>query len=245
VLPDGFTLDHFATVLNDPRVLAAIGRSIVLASVVTIVDVALVVPAAYWARVRNRRVRPLIEIGAAIPFALPYLVIGFGILRVTNDFAPWAQRTFGLLVVAQAAVAFPFLYWAVDAAMGASRIEILSEAAETCGARGRQIVLRILLPAIRVGVVTGAIVVWATSLGEFALAQVLAGPAYETLPLWQSGALLDPTSGRPNDLAVTTLLSFMILFVLSAVLVIGSRGAIPRLLPGGGRGGGAAGGEQA
>ena len=236
ILPDGYTLEHVVKVFTDPRVTASIMRSVVLASLVTVVDIVLVVPAAYWARVRNHRLRPLIELGAAIPFALPYLVIAFGILRMTSDLAPSVQHTFGLLLVAQAAVAFPFLYWAIDGSMAASGIERLSEAAEVCGARGWQIVQRVLLPAIRVGIVTGGILVWATSFGEFALAQVLVGPAFETLPLWQSGALLDPTAGRPNDLAVTTVMSFVLLFALAVVLVVWNRGATPKLLPGGAAG---------
>lgn len=238
ILPDGYTLDHVAKVLTDARVTAAIYRSVLLATLVAVIDIAIVVPAAYWARIRNRRLRPLIEIGAAIPFALPYLVIAFGILRMTSDILPGVQHTFGLLLLAQAAVAFPFLYWAVDGSMASSGIERLSEAAETCGARGWQIIWRVLLPNIKVGVVTGGILVWATSFGEFALAQILVGPSFETLPLWQSGALLDPTAGRPNDLAVTTVMSFVLLFLLSVVMVVWSRGATPRLLPGGAAGGG-------
>jgi putative spermidine/putrescine transport system permease protein len=231
LLPDAFTLDHFARVLNDGRILAAFGRSFLLATVVTTIDILIVVPAAYWARVRNPRITPLLAIGAAIPFALPYVVIAFGIDRLVGDFLPSVQNTLAVLVVAQAAIAFPFFYWAVDASMAAAGIARLSEAAETCGARPRQIVRRIVLPAIRVGVITGSVLVFATSFGEFALAQVLVGSGFETLPLWQADAMLQ-TTGRFNDLAVTTVLSFVLLFVLSALLVTWNRGQTVRLLPG-------------
>jgi putative spermidine/putrescine transport system permease protein len=231
LLPDAFTLDHFARVLNDGRILAAFGRSFLLAIVVTTIDILIVVPAAYWARVRNPRITPLLAIGAAIPFALPYVVIAFGIDRLVGDFLPSVQNTLAVLVVAQAAIAFPFFYWAVDASMAAAGIARLSEAAETCGARPRQIVRRIVLPAIRVGVITGSVLVFATSFGEFALAQVLVGSGFETLPLWQADAMLQ-TTGRFNDLAVTTVLSFVLLFVLSALLVTWNRGQTVRLLPG-------------
>jgi putative spermidine/putrescine transport system permease protein len=231
ILPDGYTLDHYVTVFADPRILASIVRSLVLAVLVTIIDIAIVVPAAYWARVRNPRIRPIVEVGAAIPFALPYLVIAYGILKTTGAVMPSLQHTFGLLLIAQVAICFPFLYWAVDGAMSASNILRLSEAAETCGARPWQVIWRVVLPAIRIGIASGGILVFAASFGEFALAQVLVGPSFETLPLWQSGALLDPTSGRPNELAVTTVLSFVLLFVLSALLVAWNRGGVARLLP--------------
>jgi putative spermidine/putrescine transport system permease protein len=233
ILPDGFTLDHYASVFGDPRILGAFARSLILATIVTAIDIVVVVPAAYWARVRNPRITPLLVVGAAIPFALPYVVIAFGIDRIIGEFAPSIQNTLAILVVGQAAIAFPFFYWAVDAAMAAAGIERLSEAAETCGARPRQVIRRIVLPAIRVGIITGSVLVFATSFGEFALAQVLVGAAFETLPLWQADAMLQ-TTGRFNDLAVTTVLSFLLLFVLATVLVAWNRGQTLRLLPGGG-----------
>lgn len=233
ILPDGYTLDHFATVFTEPRIVAAIARSLILAFVVTLVDIAIVLPAAYWSRVRNKRIRPLIEVGAAIPFVLPFLVIAFGIDRLVGMLAPSFQNTIWILILGQAAVAFPFLYWSVDGAMSAAGIERLSEAAETCGARPRQIVLRIVIPAIRVGIVTGSILVFATSFGEFSLAQVLVGAGFETLPLWQADALLQ-TTGRFNDLAATTILSFGLLVVLAAILVAWGRGQAAQAAPGGG-----------
>jgi putative spermidine/putrescine transport system permease protein len=231
ILPDGYTIDHLAAVFNDPRILGAFGRSLLLATVVTVIDILIVVPAAYWARVRNRRIRPLVEVGAAIPFALPYVVIAFGIDRIVGELVPGIQNTLGVLIVGQAAIAFPFFYWAVDGSMAAAGIERLSEAADTCGARPHQTILRVVLPAVRTGVITGAILVFATSFGEFALAQILVGAAFETLPLWQADALLQ-TTGRFNELAVTTVISFVLLFLLAALLVVWGRGQSLRLVPG-------------
>jgi len=231
ILPDGYTLDHYLAVVSDERILGAFGRSMVLATMVTVVVIVVVVPAAYWARIRNPRIKPLIEVGAAIPFALPFVVIAFGIDRIVGMLIPGVQNTFGVLLVGSAAIAFPFFYWAVDGAMSAAGIERLSEAAETCGARPHQTVVRVILPAVRTGVITGAILVFATSFGEFALAQILVGAAFETLPLWQADALLQ-TTGRFNDLAVTTVVSFVLLFLLAALLVIWGRGQTLRLVPG-------------
>jgi len=233
ILPDGYTFDHFATVFTEPRIVAAIARSLVLSFVVTLLDIVIVLPAAYWSRVRNKRIRPLIEVGAAIPFVLPFLVIAFGIDRLVGMVTPSFQNTIWILILGQAAVAFPFLYWSVDGAMSAAGIERLSEAAETCGARPRQIVWRIVIPSIRVGIVTGSILVFATTFGEFSLAQVLVGAGFETLPLWQADALLQ-TTGRFNDLAATTILSFGLLVVLAAVLVWWGRGQTAQAVPGGG-----------
>src|SRR5690349_10684561 len=57
VLPDGYTLQHWTSWTSDTRLLTSIVRSLGLGAAVVVVDVALVVPAAYWARVRNPHIR--------------------------------------------------------------------------------------------------------------------------------------------------------------------------------------------
>ncbi len=224
ILPDGYTLEHYVAVFLDPRIQGAVLRSIALAVLVTLIDLALVIPAAYWSRIRNPRIRPIVEIGAAIPFALPWVVVGFGIDRLVGIYLPSIQSTFPVLVLAQAAIAFPFFYWAIDGAMAAAGIARLVEAAETCGAAAHQTLLRVVLPVIRGGIATGTVLVFAVSFGEFALAQILVGSAFDTLPLWQAQALLR-TDGPQNELAVTTVIVFVVLFILATWLVTrGGRG---------------------
>jgi putative spermidine/putrescine transport system permease protein len=235
VLPDGYTLEWWQETLANPRIQSAFSTSIMLATLTAIVDIAVVVPAAYWSRVRNPRIRPVVELAAAIPFALPYIVIAFGLMQFSGMVAPQYQGTFALLVAGHAAIAFPFVYWAVDGAMSAAGIEHLSETAETCGASPFQIVRRIVLPNISPGLVTGGLLSFAASFGEFAMAQII-GRGLDTVPLWSAEMIrsYSDTAGSYNRLAVVTLLTFLLLFVLSAVVVYWNRGQTVRLLPGAG-----------
>jgi putative spermidine/putrescine transport system permease protein len=225
VLPDGYTLDHFVTAFSDPRLVAAFARSFALAAGAVAIDILVVVPAVYWARVRNPRIRPLLEVAAAIPFALPYLVIAFGVLTLygSNPITARFNNTVAELFLAHAAICFPFMYWAVDGAMAAAGIERLSEAAEVCGATPWRIIRSVIAPNILPGLVSGGILVFATSFGEFAVAQVLIGGSFETVPLWQADALYS-TNPRFDELAVSTVAVFILLFVLSALVVRASGG---------------------
>ncbi|HEY8867973.1 MAG TPA: ABC transporter permease subunit [Candidatus Limnocylindrales bacterium] len=234
ILPDGYTLTHWQVTFANPRIVAAFLRSIGLATAAVVLDILLVVPAVYWSRVRNRRIRPVLEVAAAIPFALPYLVVAFGILTLfgngpTGPITAKLINTPFLLAFGHAAIAFPFLYWAVDGAMAAADVEGLSEAAETCGATSVQIIRRVVAPNITPGLVAGGILVFATSLGEFAMVQLLAGGGFETVPLFQADAL-QATVGRLDELAVTTFVTFVILFVLSAGVVYFNRGRVIQAL---------------
>jgi putative spermidine/putrescine transport system permease protein len=235
VLPDGYTLDWWRATLSDPQIRTAFSTSVTLATLTALIDIAVVVPAAYWSRVRNARIRHVVEVTAALPFALPYIVIAFGLMQFSGVVAPQFQGTFPLLVAGHSAIAFPFVYWAVDGAMAAAGIERLSETAEACGASPVQTLRRVVLPNISAGIVTGGLLSFAASFGEFAMAQII-GRGMDTVPLWSAQMIrsYSDTAGSYNRLAVVTLLTFAVLFVLSAVVVYWNRGQTVRLLPGAG-----------
>ncbi len=234
VLPAGYTFDHWAAAFGDPRLVAAFGRSFGLALGAAVLDALLVVPAVYWSRVRNPRIRTVLQVSAAIPFALPYLVIAFGILTLYggNPITAQLNNTLPELVLAHAAICFPFMYWAVDAAMSAAGIERLAEAAEACGAGPAQAIRRVIVPNVLPGLVSGGILVFATSFGEFAVVQVLIGGSFETVPLWQADALYS-TNPRFDELAASAVATFGLLFLLSAIVVAADRRWASRLRRGG------------
>ncbi|NUR82632.1 MAG: ABC transporter permease subunit [Nonomuraea sp.] len=225
-LPDGYTLSHWLGVFAKPDVVSALWRSLLLSAVVVAIDVLLVVPAAYWSVVHNPRIGSLVQTIAVIPFAVPWVVVGAGIQLVTKSVAPELFGTFWLLAASTAAIAFPFMYRAVESSLLAAGAVQLHEAAATCGANSAQTLVRVIFPVIRNGVVSGSLLVIATAMNEFALAKILVGVSYETLPLWSARQFVSRTLGDPNALAVVTIFTFGLLFALSALVVWLGRGRV-------------------
>lgn len=231
MLPDWYTLSHWQTALTEERLLMSLWRSTWMAIAVLILDVLIVVPAVYWQRVRNPRIRTLTELSAAIPFVLPFVVIAFGVLKLMSATAPRLLGTPWIIWLGHAAIAFPFLYWAVDGAMSAANVVRLNEAAQICGATPVQTLRYVVIPNIGAGLAAGGMLVFATSFGEFALVQILAGARFENVSLY-SLALLQQTTSQAEKLAVLTIITFVVLFVISVGVVYANRGQIGRLLPG-------------
>lgn len=225
-LPDGYTLDYWLTTFADDRAANAVLTSVSLSTLTTILTLALVIPAVYWARTVNPRVRAALETAAAIPFALPFLVIGLALLQFSGMVAPALQGTYPLLVGAYVAITFPFVYWAIDGAMAAAGVERLSQAAEVCGASRRQTIWRVVLPNIRSGVASGAMLAFATVIGEYALVSVLAS-SINTIPVWSVHVLLD-RNDNPGfaPLAVVTLFVFALLIAMTMVVSRVTRGQV-------------------
>jgi putative spermidine/putrescine transport system permease protein len=231
MFPDYYTLDHWRNAMSDQRLLMSLWRSIWMAFAVLILDLLIVVPAVYWQRVRNPEIRRFTELSAAIPFVLPFVVIAFGILRVTGALAPQLLGTPWIVWLGHAAIAFPFLYWAVDGAMAAANVVRLNEAAQVCGASPLQTLRHVVVPNISPGLAAGGMLVFATSFGEFAIVQLLAGARFENVSLY-SLDLLAQTTSQVEKLAVLTIITFVILFAISIGVVYANRGQLGRLLPG-------------
>jgi putative spermidine/putrescine transport system permease protein len=223
ILPDGYTAKHWGAALQDPRLVEVVLRTFWLAIAVTLIDIVLIVPAIYWQWTRNPKIRPHLELTAAIPFVLPYVVIAFGILTLSGRFVPALQGTVWVLALGHVAIAFPFFYWAVDGAMAAANIPLLNEAAQTCGAAPLTILRRIVLPNIAPGIATGSMLVFAVSFNEFALVQILVGARYETISLF-SLDLLTGANADFNKLAVISCVTFAVVFLISALSVYLNRG---------------------
>jgi len=230
-LPDGYTLAHWQAAFTNTRLLSALGRTFLLALAVLLLDCALVVPAVFWQRVRNPKIRVVIELSAAIPFVLPFIVIAFGILRLYGLVAPQVLGTPWLLLLGQAAIAFPFLYWAIDGAMASIGVVELNEASQVLGASAWQTLWLVVIPQTGPGIATGGMLVFALSFGEFALAQILVGARFETVSLY-SLDLLARANADFSTLAVLTVLTIVILFLVSVIVVVLNRGTADRLLPG-------------
>ena len=90
-----------------------------------------------------------------------------------------------------------------------------------------------VLPNIRAGVVTGALLCFASALGEFAIVNVLAS-SITTVSVWGAGAIRESSTeaGGTSELAVVTTVTFALLFVVSAAAVYGNRSRSNRLAPG-------------
>ena len=178
-----YSFDAYRAVLGDPAFQATFAYSTVVALLTIVVGVLLVVPTAYWIRLRLPGLRPLVEFVTLLPLVIPAIVIVFGYLRLYNS-SSWlpltasARATDLLLVFGYVTLAMPYMYRAVDTGLRAIDVRTLTEAAEILGAGMPTILWKIILPNIRAAILGGAFLTFAIVIGEFTMASLLNRPAF-------------------------------------------------------------------
>ncbi|APO75435.1 spermidine/putrescine ABC transporter permease protein [Rhizobium etli 8C-3] len=178
-----YSFDAYQSVFSDIQFRETFGYSMLMALLTIVFGMLLVVPTAYWVRLRLPQMRPIVEFVTLLPLVIPAIVIVFGYLRMYNSSSvlPLTGYTTGtniLLVCSYITLSLPYMYRAVDTAMRAIDVRTLTEAAESLGASWPTIMFRCIFPNVMSGVLSGAFITLAIVMGEFTMAALLNRPAF-------------------------------------------------------------------
>ena len=156
-----------------------------LAGIVSGILLVVGVPLAHWIVFSRRRWTFLVESVVSLPLVLPPTVLGFYLLMAMGTRSPigrvWIEWTghplaftFEGLVVASLFYSLPFAVQPIAAAF--SQIDpVLREASATLGASPLRTFFRVVLPLSVEGVVAGAVLSFAHTVGEFGVVLMVGG----------------------------------------------------------------------
>ena len=163
----------------------AIWLTLTLASVNTLILLAAGTPVAWWLARSPSRWREIVGAIVSMPLVLPPTVLGFYLLLALGPNGPggwiaglWGGRTLALsftgLVIGSFFYSLPFMVQPLRNGFAAIQTDQL-EAAASLGATPWQSFWRIALPLARPGYVTGAVMTFAHTVGEFGVVLMIGG----------------------------------------------------------------------
>jgi molybdate transport system permease protein len=163
----------------------AVWLSVRLAGATTVVLLVVGMPLAYWLARSRRPWRPLVEAVVALPLVLPPTVLGFYLLVAMGPTGPlgalWAGATGGRLaftfeglLLASVLYSLPFAVQPFAVAFAAVDGSLL-EVSWTLGRSGIATFFRVVVPLSAGGVLTGMVLTFAHTLGEFGVVLMVGG----------------------------------------------------------------------
>jgi len=223
--------DNFQRLINEPTYHAIIGRTVLIASLVTITDAVLAFPFAYFmARVASRRIQTLLFAAVLLPLWASYLARVYAWILILNHSGVlnWSMQLVGLppanigytniaMWIVFSYIWLPFMIIPTYAAL--ERVpESLIEAATDLGARRWQTVRDVVLPLALPGVVAGSIFTFSLTLGDF-ITPILVGGAGSTL----IGNVVYDNVGIANNVPFAAALATVPVAIMAVYLLIAQR----------------------
>lgn len=166
-------------------VLAPFWLTLKLALSTTLILFIVAVPLAYWLSWQKSAFKVIVQAIVSMPLVLPPTVIGFYLLIAfspANAFGRWLEQWFSIrltfsfagLLIASVIYSLPFMVHPIQSGLS-SLPPSLKEASFSLGKTQWQTLLKVLLPNIKPALLTGVVLTFAHTVGEFGLVLMIGG----------------------------------------------------------------------
>jgi putative spermidine/putrescine transport system permease protein len=206
----------FPAVLHQPGFSSALGLSLRLSVITTVLTMVLMLPTTVYVHLRLPRLRRLFEGITILPIVIPPVVLIVGVLAIAPGYL---KSTPYLLALEYVILAMPFAYRSFDAGLRAIDLKTLVEASNSLGAGWPTTLWRVIMPNLRTALLSATVLTVALVLGEYTMASL---DLYQTFPVWIY--VFDQTSG-PISVAASLLSLFVTWIFLLAIVALGTRRA--------------------
>jgi putative spermidine/putrescine transport system permease protein len=200
-----------------PPLLSAIEVTLELAVITSVVTLVLLVPTMIWIRLRVQWLERTVEFLCTLPLTIPAIVLVVGVGPIYNRIQHYslsALMLFWIYVI----LALPYAYRALAAGLGAIDVKTLSEAARSLGASWFTVMVRVISPNMRQGILNALLLTFALVLGEFTVAYLL---LYEDV---LQPELYNISKSTPNAGVIFSTSFAALLFAFALLLILSYAG---------------------
>lgn len=220
----GYGLSHWAA-LADPeqarsyRVLwKGLRNSAVLAAITLAIVLVLFFPTIVLVHLQFPRLKRALDLLTVLPIAIPAIVLVVGFAPIYRSIGQVLGAGEWTLAFAYGVLVLPFAYRAITADLSGMDARVRAEAARSLGASWLTVLVRVIAPGVRRGLLAASLLTVAIVLGEFTVSSLLNRVTLQT-------ALLQISQSDPFVAVAVSLLSLIGAFVL--LLLVSATGARP------------------
>jgi len=176
---DGYSLVHWASLLDPAKaavykpIWVGLGNSLILAVVTVLIVLFLLAPTMLLVALRFPTLRRPFEFLVLLPITIPAIVLVVGLAPIYQQIGRTLGTGAWTLAFAYGVTVLPFAYRSIQASIDATDVRTLSEAARSLGAGWITVVVRVLAPNLRPGLLAASLISVAVVLGEFTIASLL------------------------------------------------------------------------
>lgn len=218
----GLTFERWATVLSPEGarlygpIWVGLGNSLTLAVVTVLIVLLLLAPTMILVNLRFGRLLPAFEFVVLLPITIPAIVLVVGLAPIYLQIGRTLGTGAWTLAFAYGITVLPFAYRSIQASIDAVDMRTLAEAARSLGASWLTVIVRVLAPNLRPGLLAASLISVAVVLGEFTIASLLNRQVFQT-------AMVVVGKSDAYAPAIFTLMALTLVFLLLVTIAVAGR----------------------
>lgn len=223
----GFTLDWYIKLFHNELIMTSLFNTLIVAVAASAASTVLGTAAAIGINNMKKLPRTIVMQGTNIPIINPEIVTGVSLMLLFVFFSARMNFEFGFVTLIIAHITFDVPYVILNI-MPKFRLmnPYIYEAAQDLGCGPVSAFLRVVLPEIMPGVISGFLMSFTFSLDDFVVSYFTSGATSQTLPITIYSMTRRKISPEIN--ALSTIIFIVVVTALVAKNIIERRGALKR-----------------
>lgn len=221
---DGFTLDWYRKLFSNELIISSAINTLIVAVIASVIATVLGTVAAIGISKMRKVPKAMVMQVTNIPIMNPEIVTGVSLMLLFVFFAARMNLEFGFVTLILAHITFDVPYVVLNVMPKFRQMDPnLYEAAQDLGCGPFKSFIKVILPEIMPGVISGFLMAFTFSLDDFVVSYFTSGSTAQTLPITIYAMTRRKVSPEIN--ALSTIIFVVVLVVLIAKNIIENRAA--------------------
>ncbi|OJX37967.1 MAG: spermidine/putrescine ABC transporter [Chloroflexi bacterium 44-23] len=184
ILPEGFTLSHYQSLLSSKAFLLSLGRTILVCIIPIVLTVFLTLLALFVVTIFFPKLEKFVQILCMIPYTIQGVILSVSILSLYAGVRGFFGLRLVMLIGAYCIIILPYVYQGIRNSMQAINMPMLIEAAEMLGANKLSAFFKVIVPNIIPGITVSSLLSVGIIFGDYVLIRNITGSSFQNVQIY-------------------------------------------------------------
>lgn len=210
LLPEGFTLAHYGSLLTNKAFLLTLGRTIVVCIIPIALTVVVTLLALFVVTIYFPKLEKFVQLLCMIPYTIQGVILSVSILGLYAGVRGFLGIRLVMLIGAYCIIILPYIYQGIRNSMNAINMPMLIEAAEMLGASKLSAFFKVIVPNILPGITISALLAVGIIFGDYVLIRNITGSAFQNVQIFLFLAMKRSSTEASAVFVIIMLTTFLI-----------------------------------
>ncbi len=210
ILPEGFTLDHYISLLSNKAFLLTLGRTVIVCIVPIALTVVITLLALFAVTIYFPKLEKYVQFLCMIPYTIQGVILSVSILGLYAGIGGFFGLRLVMLIGAYCIIILPYIYQGIRNSMHAVNMPMLIEAAEMLGASKIGAFFKVIVPNIISGITVSSLLAVGIIFGDYVLIRNITGSSFQNVQIYLFLAMKRSSTEASAVFVIIMLVTFLI-----------------------------------